>query len=85
MQQSNQLRKRLGLRLWCLKTGRGRKLWCLKTGIGWKLFLRWGVRGSGLVGLVVDVKNADTGLYHVKFDDEEEGEFTGDNHASLAF
>ncbi len=31
------------------------------------------------------VKNADTDSYHVKFDDEEEGDFTGDNHVSLAF
>ena len=36
-------------------------------------------------GGVVVKKNADTGLYHVKFDDEEEGDFTGDNYASLAF
>lgn len=36
-------------------------------------------------GGVVVAKNPDTGSYHVKFDDEEEGDFTGDNHASLAF
>jgi hypothetical protein len=57
-----QLSKRLGLRLWCLKTGRG-----------WK----W---GEG-----VSAKNADAGVYHVKFDDEKEGNFTGDKPASPAF
>ena len=36
-------------------------------------------------GGVVVAKNPDTGSYHVKFDDEEEGDFTGDNRASLAF
>ena len=36
-------------------------------------------------GGVVVVKNAGTGSYHVKFDDEEESDFTGDKHASLAF
>ncbi len=36
-------------------------------------------------GGVVVVKNADTCSYHVKFDDEEEGDFTGNNNASFAF
>jgi hypothetical protein len=33
---------------------------------------------------VVVAQNADTGSYHVKFDDGEEGDFQGDNHAPLA-
>ena len=33
---------------------------------------------------VVVAKNADTSSYHVKFDDGEEGDFQGDNHAPLA-
>jgi hypothetical protein len=33
---------------------------------------------------VVVAQNADTGSYHVKFDDGEEGDFQGDNHVPLA-
>ena len=36
-------------------------------------------------GGVVVAQNANDGLYHVKFDDDEEADFAGDNHASLAF
>ena len=36
-------------------------------------------------GGVVVVKNAHTGSYHVKFDDDEESDFTGVNYASPAF
>jgi hypothetical protein len=36
-------------------------------------------------GGVVVAQNANDGLYRVKFDDDEEADFAGDNHASLAF
>ena len=35
-------------------------------------------------GGVVVAQNANDGLYRVKFDDDEEADFTGDNHASFA-
>jgi hypothetical protein len=67
-----------------LENGKRAEALVLENGDRVEALFKVGGKRQWFGGLVVE-KNADTGSYHVKFDDEEEGEFTGDNHASLAF
>ena len=75
----------VGAQALVLENGKRAEALVLENGERVEALFEVGGKKQWFGGVVVDVKNADTGLYHVKFDDEEEGEFTGDNHASLAF
>ena len=76
--------QKVGAQALVLENGKRAEALVLENGERVEALFEVGGKKQWFGGVVVK-KNADTGSYHVKFDDEEEGEFTGDNHASLAF